>query len=128
MEVSLEPAVSSINNLVLLKIFSNFSQDLPAYQENQLYSFNTRLNRRGLNKERDMSTHSVPPGWYSDPDGKPAEKYWDGNAWTKETRPLSIIPNKSAPIPKKVGIDGNERVLFAILAVALILGMFLVPL
>ena len=72
-----------------------------------------------------MSTHSVPPGWYSDPDGKPAEKYWDGNAWTKETRPLSIIPNKPNPAPKKVGIDGNEKALFAILAVALILVMFL---
>lgn len=31
---------------------------------------------------------SVPEGWYPDPDGKPAEKYWDGEQWTDQTRPL----------------------------------------
>jgi len=70
----------------------------------------------------------VPPGWYPDPDGKPAEKYWDGNAWSKETRPLSIVPSKPAPIPKNSGIDGNEKLWLAILVVALVLGIFLAPL
>lgn len=27
-------------------------------------------------------------GWYADPDGKPAERYWDGDDWTDRTRPF----------------------------------------
>lgn len=30
----------------------------------------------------------VSPGWYEDPDGKPCERYWNGTAWTLETRPI----------------------------------------
>lgn len=74
-----------------------------------------------------MPTNSVPPGWYPDPDGKPAEKYWDGNSWSKETRPLSIIPNKPAPQPSKVGIDGNEKVLLIFVAIALLIAILATP-
>lgn len=81
----------------------------------------------GVNKEWFMSMHSVPPGWYPDPDGKPGEKYWDGNSWTKESRPLSIIPGKPAPQPSKVGIDGNEKILFAILGFAFLLAILVMP-
>lgn len=31
---------------------------------------------------------SVSPGWYKDPDGLPCERYWNGQLWTIETRPL----------------------------------------
>ena len=30
---------------------------------------------------------SIPEGWYADPDGKPAERYWDGSEWTEKSRP-----------------------------------------
>ncbi|MYY09871.1 DUF2510 domain-containing protein [Streptomyces sp. SID4919] len=37
-------------------------------------------------------THMTPPGWYPDPgqrsDGPPTERWWDGNAWTEQTRAL----------------------------------------
>ncbi len=38
-----------------------------------------------------MST--VQAGWYSDPDGKPCERYWDGQNWTLSTRPISSAGN-----------------------------------
>jgi hypothetical protein len=30
----------------------------------------------------------VSAGWYPDPNGTPCERYWDGNGWTLQTRPL----------------------------------------
>ncbi|WP_129305603.1 DUF2510 domain-containing protein [Streptomyces sp. L2] len=36
-------------------------------------------------------TQVTPPGWYADPgqtnDGPPTERWWDGKAWTDQTRP-----------------------------------------
>ncbi|MFF8731391.1 DUF2510 domain-containing protein [Streptomyces sp. NPDC015171] len=36
-------------------------------------------------------TQATPPGWYPDPgqtnDGPPTERWWDGKAWTDQTRP-----------------------------------------
>lgn len=29
------------------------------------------------------------PGWYVDPGGEPAMRYWDGSRWTERTRPIS---------------------------------------
>ncbi|GIG57628.1 hypothetical protein Lfu02_20000 [Longispora fulva] len=29
------------------------------------------------------------PGWYVDPDGEPAMRYWDGGEWTDRSRPIS---------------------------------------
>jgi hypothetical protein len=36
-----------------------------------------------------MSESGVAAGWYPDPDGRPCDRYWDGNAWTLQTRPLT---------------------------------------
>lgn len=46
-----------------------------------------------------MSTDDEMPdeGWYPDPDGKPAERYWDGDNWTDRTRP---IVTSSSPEPE----------------------------
>lgn len=43
------------------------------------------------------STSTIPPGWYADPDGKPAQRFWDGTAWTEQSRPMlpSLV---SAPV------------------------------
>lgn len=41
-------------------------------------------------------SNEVESGWYPDPDGKPAERYWDGGEWTDRTRP-QVVKN-SRPI------------------------------
>ena len=47
-----------------------------------------------------VSDESVPSGWYPDPDGKPCARYWDGRAWTEQTRPLTPqAPQSQAPEP-----------------------------
>lgn len=37
-------------------------------------------------------TQEIPPGWHPDPgqtnDGPPTERWWDGKAWTEQTRPV----------------------------------------
>jgi hypothetical protein len=30
---------------------------------------------------------TTAPGWHADPAGRPFERFWDGNAWTDQTRP-----------------------------------------
>lgn len=45
-----------------------------------------------------MSINESDPlasGWYPDPDGKPSERFWDGFAWTEQTRPMTT---NSAPV------------------------------
>lgn len=36
-----------------------------------------------------------PPGWYNDPHGAPALRWWDGGSWTEHTQPL---PGGAPPI------------------------------
>lgn len=43
--------------------------------------------------------HEIPAGWYPDPDGKPADRYWNGNAWGTETRPSMATVRPPAPAP-----------------------------
>ncbi|MEU6665103.1 DUF2510 domain-containing protein [Streptomyces sp. NPDC046727] len=52
-------------------------------------------------------TQVTPPGWYPDPgqtnDGPPTERWWDGKAWTDQTRPAGTAaawgPPTQAPAP-----------------------------
>jgi hypothetical protein len=39
--------------------------------------------------------NSTPPGWYNDQSAQPVLRYWDGQAWTDQTRPLG-----SEPVPE----------------------------
>jgi hypothetical protein len=32
---------------------------------------------------------TVAAGWFADPDGKPSERYWDGEAWADLSRPMT---------------------------------------
>lgn len=34
----------------------------------------------------------IPAGWYPDPEGRPASRYWDGLQWTDQTRPQAPQP------------------------------------
>jgi hypothetical protein len=39
----------------------------------------------------------IAPGWYPDPNGLPAQRWWDGMAWTESTAPVN--GNQSAARP-----------------------------
>jgi Domain of unknown function (DUF4352)/Protein of unknown function (DUF2510) len=39
-----------------------------------------------------MTTPNTPAGWYSDPDGSGAQRYWDGVQWTEHRRPAAAAP------------------------------------
>ncbi|MGW7822311.1 DUF2510 domain-containing protein [Streptomyces puniciscabiei] len=46
-------------------------------------------------------TQVTPPGWYPDPgqtnDGPPTERWWDGKAWTDQTRPAGTAATWGPP-------------------------------
>jgi TM2 domain-containing membrane protein YozV len=66
---------------------------------------------------------TVSEGWYADPDGKPSERYWDGNEWTDKTRPrtaataaLAMATTKPTVTPSGEPISSKSRAAAAILA------------
>ncbi len=53
-------------------------------------------------------TQVTPPGWYPDPgqtsDGPALERWWDGKAWTDQTRPVGSAAAWGPPAhPPTVG-------------------------
>lgn len=48
-------------------------------------------------------TQVTPPGWYPDPgqtnDGPAGERWWDGRAWTEQTRPAGSAAAWGSPAP-----------------------------
>ncbi|MEV6174583.1 DUF2510 domain-containing protein [Streptomyces sp. NPDC051954] len=52
-------------------------------------------------------TQATPPGWHPDPgqtsDGPPTERWWDGQAWTDQTRPAGSADAWSAPAQPQAG-------------------------
>ncbi len=52
----------------------------------------------------------VPPGWYPDPQGAPAQRWWDGTAWSAHTAPRPGYPPYGSTTvvtvatPKSVGV------------------------
>lgn len=40
----------------------------------------------------------IPPGWYPDPEGNPASRYWDGDSWTDQIGPMLSAPVVAAPV------------------------------
>jgi len=76
-------------------------------------------------------TQETPPGWYPDPGqtsyGPPTERWWDGNAWTDQTRPVGAAawgpppahpPAFGAPPPPRRGLRTAIAVTAAILVLA----------
>lgn len=80
---------------------------------------------------------SPAPGWYPDPTGSPQTRWWDGSAWTEQTRPLpppslyaGMPPGGSTPgahaRPQQPGVLHRElpftvKVIVATLLVLLVL-------
>ncbi|WP_128382006.1 DUF2510 domain-containing protein [Streptomyces cavernae] len=62
-------------------------------------------------------TQETPPGWYPDPgqtsDGPPTERWWDGKAWTQQTRPVGAAawgpPAYPPGYPPAVGTAPQPR-------------------
>ncbi|ARP73240.1 DUF2510 domain-containing protein [Streptomyces pluripotens] len=52
-------------------------------------------------------TQVTPPGWYPDPgqtnDGPPTERWWDGTAWTDQTRPAGTAAAWGPPMQPPPG-------------------------
>ena len=65
----------------------------------------------------------VPAGWYPDATGQPCERYWDGENWTEETRPLSVLPHRAPPsqVQPRTGLDSNERTLLVVIVGIIVL-------
>ena len=65
----------------------------------------------------------VPAGWYPDANGQPCERFWDGENWTEETRPLSVLPHRAPPSPAqpRTGLDSNERTLLVVIVGIIVL-------
>ena len=71
----------------------------------------------------------VPQGWYPDPDGRPADRWWDGAQWTERTRPstsasLAAGGPLNAPTVRSLPQNGMGT---AALTLGIV-GLFAVPL
>jgi hypothetical protein len=45
----------------------------------------------------------APAGWYPDPAGSPAQRWWDGTAWTSFTEPAVTQPAAAQPAAATTG-------------------------
>ena len=64
----------------------------------------------------------IPSGWYPDPSGLNCERFWDGQDWTEQTRPVSILPNRPPPQvkPNNPGFDSSEKTLLVVIVVLIV--------
>lgn len=51
----------------------------------------------------------APSGWYPIEEGKPGERYWDGQAWTGETQGLPKVDKSATTSGLKLGFFGQYR-------------------
>jgi hypothetical protein len=68
---------------------------------------------------------SVSPGWYADPEGRPNERYWNGQAWTEQTRPLVGATTVGYGRPGMAGMPRNGMGIASL--VMGILGIIILP-
>lgn len=67
---------------------------------------------------------TVPAGWYADPSGLPSDRYWDGQAWTEQTRPATSGHMSMRPVPG-AGSSGPRNGMGTAALTLGILGLFL---
>lgn len=65
----------------------------------------------------------IPSGWYPDPSGFNCDRFWDGEAWTEQTRPISALHNRIPPQvkPAKTGLDSTEMTLLVVIVGLIVL-------
>lgn len=86
------------------------------------------IEKEVVNVTLNDSNGGVPAGWYPDPEGKPAQRYWDGANWTDATRPNAGLPTAAVagPATGATGLPQNGMGTAAlILGIA---GFFCLPL
>ena len=66
---------------------------------------------------------SPTPGWYPDPSGAAQERWWDGTAWSAQTRPVSVL---ARPLPPTVLKNTPATAGLVLGVVALLVNTFLV--
>lgn len=66
---------------------------------------------------------SPPAGWYPDPSGASADRYWDGAAWTEQHRP-TMVGGFSPPVTQFNNNMGNTRPRNGMGTASLVLGIF----
>jgi Protein of unknown function (DUF2510) len=54
---------------------------------------------------------TTPAGWFPDPERGDAERYWDGQQWTDQFRPVATAPEPPAPpaAPSQADIEAEAR-------------------
>lgn len=65
---------------------------------------------------------NMPAGWYADPFTDHLQRYWTGDSWTKETRPLAPEPTPAEAPP--VTTDGQPVVVRDYLVVSILTLIF----
>jgi hypothetical protein len=71
-------------------------------------------------------TQQAPAGWYPDPNKQAGqERYWDGQAWTEQTRPAGMAP-PVAPAPVYVKPRKRRGCLTTIIAAVILLVVVIV--
>jgi hypothetical protein len=67
---------------------------------------------------------AVAPGWYPDPAGEAGERWWDGTAWTAQTRAESVL---AQPLTRPDVLKNTPATVGLVLGiVALVFNTFLV--
>jgi hypothetical protein len=78
----------------------------------------------GTYPEDQTGSAGVAPGWYPDPAGGPAERWWDGTAWSPQTRAHSVL---ARPLSRPDVLKNTQATLGLVLGiVALLVNTFLV--
>ena len=60
----------------------------------------------------------VVPGWYPDPAGEAVERWWDGTAWTAQTRAQSVL---TQPIGRPAVIRNTPATVGLVLGIVALL-------
>ncbi|WNB86892.1 DUF2510 domain-containing protein [Cellulomonas sp. ATA003] len=83
-----------------------------------------RCRTRGGHDRRDVVPHRpdrwrrTGPGWYPDPGGAPLERWWDGTAWSADTRSTSVL---ARPLTRPAVIRNTPATVGLVLGVASLL-------
>jgi Protein of unknown function (DUF2510) len=80
-------------------------------------------------EEPSMTTQAPPAGWYPDPAGTAARRWWDGQTWAATVEP-AMAPAAYAPmaqsVPTRTGAPAGNRlalITFAVVALYIVIAV-----